>query len=361
MKNNSSALEAWLASNALSVLVWTTFGAVLSAIGFVAPYVIRFWGGSLSGNGDDWGGFGSYLGGTVGPLLTFITVIALLATLAVQRKESRENATERQERDDASAIEQKKRDRAAAVQAFENTFFAWLRAYRDLLVEIEILKSYSNGREAFRGRRALMLEWEQNLQSEIIVGQLLSVEQWWKNGGAEWAPYVLPAELLNTSRSMRSNDWLRSLPPTAKPVANSLVMKRWDDLYNDQEYNLDNLFRVLFRLLKWVDSQDPEILTSAQKWHYISIARSQLSWIELVYLFFNGLSERGIRFKVLCERYALFDNLTFKDAALENLRWHSSGKGATYAESAFYSSIARAALGLPVDSDEIQVKAMEHL
>lgn len=67
--------------------------------------------------------------------------------------------------------------------------------------------------------------------------------------------------------------------------------------------------------------------------------RSQLSWIEMVFLFYNCLTERGSKFKPLVEKYAIFDNLAFNDdEALAALK-------TKYADEAFSSDLARVKLG----------------
>lgn len=65
-----------------------------------------------------------------------------------------------------------------------------------------------------------------------------------------------------------------------------------------------------------VDEQPREFLGEREKWLYAGIVRSQLSWIEMVFLFYNGMTVRGEKFKSLIERYALFDNLTIESDEL---------------------------------------------
>jgi len=45
------------------------------------------------------------------------------------------------------------------------------------------------------------------------------------------------------------------------------------------------------------------------KTKYIRIVRAQLSTNEMLILFYNGLTDHGLKFKVLIEKYGLFKSL----------------------------------------------------
>lgn len=51
----------------------------------VTAYLSKFDGG-LSGQSSDWSNFGSYIGGVFGPLVSFITLLAVLKTVYLQRE-----------------------------------------------------------------------------------------------------------------------------------------------------------------------------------------------------------------------------------------------------------------------------------
>lgn len=59
----------------------------------LTPFILYFsiFNGSLSHNPSDWASFGSFIGGLVGPILTFITVLVLVANLHESRKVSKIN------------------------------------------------------------------------------------------------------------------------------------------------------------------------------------------------------------------------------------------------------------------------------
>lgn len=77
----------------------------------------------------------------------------------------------------------------------------------------------------------------------------------------------------------------------------------------------DHYFRNMYRIIKYVDETDvfddlPLEEIRKKKYEYIAILRSTLSRYELVWLFYNTLSEYGRdKFKPLVEKYALLNNI----------------------------------------------------
>lgn len=59
--------------------------ALLGAVTAICLYRLRF-GGGLSATSADWSAFGSYVGGVLGPLVSFLTLIAVIRTVYLQRE-----------------------------------------------------------------------------------------------------------------------------------------------------------------------------------------------------------------------------------------------------------------------------------
>lgn len=77
---------------------------------------------------------------------------------------------------------------------------------------------------------------------------------------------------------------------------------------DDAVRDLDNYFRLLYRIFKSIDDMDK--LSRDEKYEYCCIVRATLSRYELLVLFYNCLSSNGVeKFKPLVERYAVFNNL----------------------------------------------------
>lgn len=73
---------------------------------------------------------------------------------------------------------------------------------------------------------------------------------------------------------------------------------------------LDHYYRHLYRIFKYIDDYDETIVNMRLKYEYSSIVRATLSPYELVMIFYNGFSHP--KFKLLIERYAIFNNLRYK-------------------------------------------------
>ncbi|TBB03872.1 putative phage abortive infection protein [Rhizobium ruizarguesonis] len=67
--------------------------------------------------------------------------------------------------------------------------------------------------------------------------------------------------------------------------------------------DLGHYFRYLYNMFRIVDE------SGAETRQYMKLLRAQLSDYELIILFYNGLNEKGARFKPYIEKYAIFDNL----------------------------------------------------
>jgi uncharacterized membrane protein len=79
-------------------LAKTAFWILLVAaivLGMVfSAYFINFSGHGFSSTKEDWGQFGDFVGGTANPVLAFLTLIALIITIAVQSRQLRISSKE---------------------------------------------------------------------------------------------------------------------------------------------------------------------------------------------------------------------------------------------------------------------------
>ncbi len=70
---------------------------------------------------------------------------------------------------------------------------------------------------------------------------------------------------------------------------------------------LDHYYRHLYRIFKYIDDANSNLIDKNKKYEYATIVRATLSPYELIMLYYNGFSHP--RFKELIERYALFNNI----------------------------------------------------
>lgn len=317
--------EKWLSENSLIILGVILLAAVISAVLVIGVYVVYFRGMAPAAT---WGQVGDFFGGTLNPIFGFFSVMALLAALVVQSRELKVSTQELRN----SALALDAQNKAIAHQSFEQTFFSWLQNYRDMLGSIEHVLRGSSGTVEFKGRKALQRWWSESIEVGCVISEI----------GKNDHRY---------DRTFNFNDSEIEIFLLAAKVDPDLLtttaLELWEGVYRRNEYQLDSFFRNLYRLMLWIDSQHETRMSLEQKWLYISIVRAQLSWIEMVYLFYNGYTERGKNFKRLVDKYALFDNLNFdSDYVIAHIKKHPP-KDNHYLETAYDSRLARKELGLP--------------
>ena len=119
------------------------------------------------------------------------------------------------------------------------------------------------------------------------------------------------------------------------------------DFYKSLQTDLGHYFRHVYRIIKFVDEtefiskielqENTKIVNNDMylnenykiKYKYISMFRAQLSDYELLWLFYNCISNNGVeKFKPLIEKYSIFKNIPFD-------KIHNNELIKTYAASAF--------------------------
>ena len=83
-----------------------------------------------------------------------------------------------------------------------------------------------------------------------------------------------------------------------------LIREAYHDFFEKHQYDLGHYFKNLYHIVKFVHNSNIE-----DKQVYISLVRAQLSSHELLVLFYNCLSEYGIKFKPLVIQYEILDGL----------------------------------------------------
>lgn len=322
--------DLWLSRN----LGWALLAivGVAAVIALAVTFIFRshVGGAIVSLDVEKWGQVGDFFGGLLNPLFGFLTIVALVLTLLLQSRElkmSREELELSRDELAKSAAALSAQNKAIEHQGFEQTFFAWLATYRDILGEV----SATSGD---KGRKGLAYIWRNKLSEKAWVVRSVQRRE------PQLAHPLIQVLIADGTESAR-------LASTGSyPALSAATMDIWEQLYAEEEDQLDSLFRVLYRLFHWIDTQPDGRLSVEQKWLYAGIVRSQLSWTELVYLFYNGFTRRGRKFKFLVEKYALFDNLTFGSDGLIHILKESPPSGGAYEQTAYDSDAARAALGL---------------
>jgi uncharacterized membrane protein len=110
--------------------------AAIMIIIVLSFYFYNFSGGGLSTIHGDWGTFGDFMGGTLNPLLAFLSLIALLTTIKIQSKELRATTTEMRN----SSIALQEQSQSIKLQNFENTFFKMLDVHNSIIFDLALEK-----------------------------------------------------------------------------------------------------------------------------------------------------------------------------------------------------------------------------
>lgn len=265
-------LLLWLRKNLLVIMI------VMVLVLFLANLCLIF----LPLNKDERGTFGDQFG-AVNALFSGLAFAGLIYTIILQRHDlklqrrdlryqRRELELTRKEMEEQTA-EFEKQNETLKVQRFENTFFNMLSQFQEVVNNLSAqYRKYGDNVE-LSGR-----ELFENYFETVTV-------------------YVdIPTE-------NRSVQGFRGMKNAIKGLGL--------DGYNkaDAPAYFDHYFRLLYRILKFV-KESPLITDFDQEYDYTSILRAILSRYELVWLYYDGLSEYGRdKLKPLIERYAMLKNL----------------------------------------------------
>jgi len=87
-----------------------------------------------------------------------------------------------------------------------------------------------------------------------------------------------------------------------------LIKRSYKVFFDRNQPEIGHYFRHLYNIVAFVDRT--EFLTFEQKRFYTKLIRAQMSSHEMLLLFYNCLSEKGItKFKALVERYSLLEHM----------------------------------------------------
>ena len=233
----------------------SSFVILLFVFGF---YFYKFALLGLSNNQELWGQFGDFVGGTLNPILAFLSFMALLYTIKIQTDElklSREELEATREELKGSRIAQqeqseslKLQNEATKLQMFENTFF-------------QVINLFIQNR------------------AEIIYGTNNSIK---------------PLSKI-----------LRNLKIEEGKTTETI----YDEFYEKFEAYTGTYFGQTYQVIKFIDNSN-----IGNKQRYINIFRAQFSKDELVFLFYHCLGTIGKRkLKKLVEGYEFFEHLILNE------------------------------------------------
>lgn len=317
----------------INLLIKVGFAVFSCAILILYVFIFNFRNQEISQNISDWAAFGDYIGGLLNPIVGMATILLVILSIRIQQKELK-----------ASVREMKSANETSYRISFEQSMFSWLENYHKQIREIK----HGN----YEGRMFL----------QHLYGERLSPA---KTVTLESDCIKLDKIFYPRSDSEGNEIYIRINVPNEYGLHQMSARQfyatiQFQEIYGKYRSDFDAAFRTLYRLIRWVDKSQ---ISLSDKWHYCALIRSQLSWIELVFLYYNGLIQEGEKLAFYANKYALFDNLASSDLLitwaaneLTNLPKENHPKIRDgnalwpYEKEAFKSSLAKIKLGLPSDS-----------
>ncbi len=158
-------------SDKFAILNYLIVIAIILLVIILGIYFLNFH-GSLSADKGDFGTFGDFVGGSLNPLLAFLSLIAIISTIKIQIQElelTRKELKITTEEMEKSRIAQEEQSEAFRIQnlsikqqTFENTFFKLFEQHNTSLYLLKTNEKYIIDRIIYNNDRFLTLFIENN-------------------------------------------------------------------------------------------------------------------------------------------------------------------------------------------------------
>jgi Putative phage abortive infection protein len=209
----------------------------------------------------DLGTWGDFVGGTLNPILTFLTVIGLLVTIHLQQRELR--LTRKELAKSSNALEAQ--NLTTKQQRFENTLFSMIEMLNQIVNAMDVGDGdkRKTGRDCFTDFYHTLHYYYSQGNRFIINGELVVIEE----------------------------------------TGDSIAVQSYDRFYKKHQSDLGHYFRLLYNIFRYIDQSE------FADGLYAKILRAQLSNQELLIIFYNNATDRGKAFAALAERFELYANM----------------------------------------------------
>ena len=161
------------------------------------------------------------------------------------------------------------------LQRFENTFFNMMGLLQDILQGLSINTTRPNISKSRDLSGRIHRDWQQ--ESVTLTGRQVFEETYSGTG----------------------------------ICLTNLIKEKGIEGYNESNAIslYDHYFRLLYRIIKFVDTSSA-LSDHETRYQYIAMLRGQLSRYELIWLYYNGLSNNGYeKLKPLIEKYSMLKNI----------------------------------------------------
>lgn len=245
-----------------------------SALGVLFVWALTFFLFFIN-NSEERGQFGDMFG-AVNALFSGLAFVGLIITLILQRRElelQRQELTLTRKEMEEQTAEFEKQNETLKIQRFENTFFNMLSQFQEVVNSLSAQYKSHRTEIVVEGREIFKAAYE---EMPVFIEN--------PEGNGEFRRFK---GILNTIKNEGLEGYVKADVPT----------------------NFDHYFRLLYRILKFVN--ESKVITDFdEKYEYTAMLRALLSRYELVWLYYNSLSDYGVeKLKSLIERYAMLKNL----------------------------------------------------
>lgn len=262
------------------------FASIVFLAAFLAVPVVGFF---ITDGIAERGQWGDFFGGSLNPLLTFLTFVGLLYTIFLQQRElslSREELSLTREELKRSSDALESQNESLAQQRFENTLFSMIGVLNQIIEKMDTQhESYEGISKSYNGRDCFT--YFQNSISNIYRHRSWNDEPNYEEEagdiyGDRRRVIEYPHDLQRCSDA-------------------------YEHFFKRGRSDLAHYFRVLYNILRYIDS------SQFKDDIYPKIVRAQLSDQELFVIFYNCLSPVGRNFCRYTSKFHLFDNLNVAD------------------------------------------------
>ncbi|WP_219519693.1 putative phage abortive infection protein [Mameliella sp. CS4] len=230
---------------------------ILFILGVGLSVIVFYYAFTQSEEAIGGGAWGDFIGGTLNPILTFLTFTGVLLSIFLQRLELGLSRSELER--SANALE--KQITSIEKQNFEAAFFQMLNTFNTIVESIDLYNKdngmETSGRDCFR----------------VFYTRLNKIYRDNKEKGSK------------------------------KHAAEAILRLSYFNFWKQHQLELGHYYRFLFNVFRFLDE------SPASEEYHAKLLRAQLSDQELLLLFYNCLSQHGQKFSDYAIKYKLFDNL----------------------------------------------------
>lgn len=217
----------------------------------------------ITGAVDNWGQFGDFFGGVLNPAIGIATIYLILVNVRLQKKELGYALTEMQNSNSALNAQ----NLSIQQQSIQSTFFNWLGTYRQIIASAKY--DFSDARNATG-----LTVYERISDKHLSAGPI-SEEM---NNAFLWES----TDDFAKKKRIQNDEHVTEI--------NRIIIERWNKTVLHYNYILKPSLKSLAGLTNWIENQPLTVIDARQKAEYFEILSSQLSNVEITFLFFHLLN-----------------------------------------------------------------------